>query len=631
MMSQTVERPDLELMMRGRPMELPSVRVQIIPPPPSGDPRKTRSLVGVFQRHRVAIGAFLAAGILAGLMAALLQQPWYEARAAIEPPPSENAEVEAKQMTDPVLVRAALANAQLANLSEYSRLKSAGALLRDVLGNLRVTASPQGRVVDIAFRATDEQRAISFLGFLVNGFLEQEVKLRNSAAISPTDPLAKQIAQAKATMQRAEDDLIAYAYTARMALDPQSGSLIENRFAQVKENIAGLESKYPSGSPQAAEARKLADALRRAQAEYSADRTAKTIRYQSKKQDLETKRGIYDGLVKKHQAILAEVNAEKNSRILAAGHVPGGPIRPNPLSYMMFGLLGGILAAASFCAVRETRNTKLMAPGEIATYVNVPDLGTIPHMNLDVEPSAALHGGQVIDLSPAAVMMRRLGAPEEFIPVNHLAGIRYPGDPGESFRSVLASIWIAGQNNKRPRVLLFASPGSGEGKTSIVTNLGIALANTNRRVLILEADLRHPQLHTVFGESKKNWGLANILEETEPVEDYRFEDLTLQTSVPGLYVLPAGTGETNIASMQYVDRLSELLTRFRLEFHAVLIDTPGALGYPDARVIGRMSDGAVLVFRSGVTDREKAAALHRRFQDDGINVLGGVLNDYQGN
>jgi MinD-like ATPase involved in chromosome partitioning or flagellar assembly len=106
-----------------------------------------------------------------------------------------------------------------------------------------------------------------------------------------------------------------------------------------------------------------------------------------------------------------------------------------------------------------------------------------------------------------------------------------------------------------------------------------------------------------------------MLAEESPVEEYRFEDLTLKTDIPGLYVLPTGSGETNIASKRYVDRLGELLTRFRLEFHAVLIDTPGTLEFPDARVIGRLSDGAVMVFRSGATEREKAAALGRRFQE----------------
>ncbi|HYL74864.1 MAG TPA: Wzz/FepE/Etk N-terminal domain-containing protein [Bryobacteraceae bacterium] len=643
-MSNMVDQPDLELMLRGRPLELPSVRVQIVPPASSGVPRHATNFLAALRRHRGALGIFAAVGALLGLSIALLHRPWYEARAAIAPPPSENAEVEVKQLTDPDLVAASLAKAQLESLPEYSRGSSAidglrsilriekkpeaGELLRTVLRNLSVTASPQGRVVDIAFRATDAQRAAAFVNFLTSGFQDLEIKLRSLGAAGAKDPLGDQIAEAKAAQQRAEDDLVAYAHAARLALDPQSGALVENRFAQVKNNIAGLESKFPAGSPEAGEARKLADALRRAQAEYAAARNEKAIRFQAKKQDLETKRAIYDALLKKRQAVLAEVNAEKTSHVLVAAHVPGDAIRPSALLYLMYGLLGGLMVGACFCAVRESRDTKLHGPGDIAAYVNVVELGTVPHMKLDEEPGAALHGGHIIDLSPTAGAVQKVGGANEFVAVNGLGGLRYPVDPGESFRSVLASIWIAGQNSKRPRVMVFTSPGDGEGKTSIVTNLGIALANTNRRVLILEADLRHPRLHKVFGKPE-GWGLANMLAEESPVEEYRFEDLTLKTDIPGLYVLPAGTGETNIASMRYVDRLGELLTRFRLEFHAVLIDTPGALEFPDARVIGRLSDGAVLVFRSGATEREQAAALGRRFQEDGINVLGAVLNDYR--
>jgi capsular exopolysaccharide synthesis family protein len=623
MSSNMVEQPDLELMLRGRPMEFPSVRVQIIPPASSRVPRQATRLLASLRRHRAALAVLAAAGALLGLAIALLQRPRYEARAAMAPPPSGNAEVVAQQLTDPDVVAAASAKAQLETLPEYATQKLAG-----VLRNLQVTASPQGRVVDIAFRATDAQRAAAFVNALTSGFQELEIKLRKDGVAGAIDPLANQISEAKAAQQRAEDDLIAYAHAARVALDPRSGAMIENRFAQVKNNIAGLEGKFPSDSPEAGEARKLADALRKAQADYTAARAEKAIRFQAKKQDLETKRAIYDALVKKQQAVLAEANAEKTAHVLVAAHVSGEAIRPNALVYAMYGLLGGILAGACFCAVRESRDNKLQAPGDIATYVNVPELGTVPHMALDAEPGSALQVGPVIDLSPTPRAVQRMGGPDEFVAVDGLAGIRYPADPGESFRSVLASIWIAGQNSKRPRVLLFASPGDGEGKTSIVTNLGIALANTNRRVLILEADLRRPKLHTVFSKAN-GWGLANMLEEQSPVEDYRFEDLTLRTDIPGLYVLPAGTGQTNIANIRYVDRLGELLARFRLEFHAVLIDTPGALEFPDARVIGRLADSAVLVFRAGATDRERAAALYRRFQDDGISVLGAVLNDYR--
>ena len=649
LMSDQLEQPDLEMMLRGRPLELPGKGGQIVLPG-SGDQGRLASFFSALRRHHEAVALFAIAGALVGLGFARLHRTWFEARASMAPPAADSAEVQVKQISDPDLVAAAATKAGLAGLPEYSQPNSAiekvrsllqidqaadsGGLLAAVLAKLQVTASPQGRVVEIAFRATDAQKATSFVAALASGFQEREVKQRASGQTGGKDPLADQIAEARAAVQRAEDDLAAFAHAARMALDPHSSAMVEKRFAQVKENIAGLEAKFPSDSPQAAEARKLADTLRREQAEYAADRAAKSIRYQAKKRDLETKQSIYRSLVKEQQALLAEVNAEKSWRVLAAAHVAGDAIQVKPLPYILYGMLGGVLAGICFCGVREARNTKLLAPGDIAAHVIVPVLGSVPHIQMDLELEAALHRGNTIDLSPVAVetewtAVRSNGEAAEFRAASGRKGIRYISDPGEPFRSVLASIWIAGQHGKRRRVLLFASPGEGEGKTSMVTNLGIALANTNRRVLILEGDLRHPRLNQVFGVPA-GWGLANMLEEEIPVEEYRFENLAGKTDVPGLYVLPAGTGETNIASMRYVDRLGELLTRFRLEFHAVLIDTPAALEYPDALVIGRLSDGAVLVFRSGETEREKASALSRRFREDGINVLGAVLNDYRG-
>jgi capsular exopolysaccharide synthesis family protein len=157
--------------------------------------------------------------------------------------------------------------------------------------------------------------------------------------------------------------------------------------------------------------------------------------------------------------------------------------------------------------------------------------------------------------------------------------------------------------------------------------LGIALANTNRRVLVIDGDIRKPRLHTIFNVSN-HWGLGNLLEDDCPIEDYLFEDIVWRASVPGLYVLPAGTGDVNVSSLRYHERLTDLLMRFRLEFHAVLLDTPPMLEFSDARILGRLSDGVILVVRASETSRDDAAAVYRRFQEDGTPVLGSILNDW---
>jgi Mrp family chromosome partitioning ATPase len=145
-------------------------------------------------------------------------------------------------------------------------------------------------------------------------------------------------------------------------------------------------------------------------------------------------------------------------------------------------------------------------------------------------------------------------------------------------------------------------------------------------VLIVDGDLRKPSLHRSFG-LKNDFGLAEVLEDIRPIDDYAFLELFQETDVDGLYLLAAGTGAANVAGMRYHERLAELMCRIRLEFQAVLIDTPPALEFSDARVLGGLSDAAILVFRAAETTRDAAAATLRRFEEDGIPVLGSVLND----
>ena len=625
-MPNSFEQPDLELMLRGRPTELPSLRVQIVPP------HRGRGCWGTIRRHWIALTILPALGAIAGLAIPMLQRPWYEARAAIEPAPAASAEVEAKRLADPELVQSSAAKAELQSLPEYAGYSSpAGTFAQRISSNLRANTSPQGRVVEVAFRSTDPKRAALFLNSLAEEYQDRGIKAQGGGPAGVRERFAGQIAEARVALQRAEDDLVSYIRSAGLTLDPQGGAVIDNRFAQVQKDIANLRSSVPGDSNAANEANRLAAAVRRAQADVAKARAEQAIRYQVKKQDLENKQAIYNDLMKKQQTAIAEATTATASRVLLTAQPPTDPIRPNVLLCGLFGLAGGLLLGGCFAAYREAHDTKLEAPGDIARNLNLRELGAIPHAKQVRQPAAGPRSGKLIDLNPAPRSRKRLGAPEEFAVARGVSGIRDvagPGDAGESFRSLLASIWIAGQEGKRPRVLVFTSTAEGDGRTTIVTNLGISLANTNRRVLILEADLRHPTLGGVFGKTGE-WGLANMLEEETPVEKYGFEKLTLKTDIPGLYLLPAGSGEMNIASMQYVDRLGELLMRFRLEFHAVLIDTPPALEFPDARVVGRLSDGAIFVFRSGATERERAAVLSRRFQDDGIPVLGAVLNDYR--
>jgi receptor protein-tyrosine kinase len=170
-----------------------------------------------------------------------------------------------------------------------------------------------------------------------------------------------------------------------------------------------------------------------------------------------------------------------------------------------------------------------------------------------------------------------------------------------------------------------------EGKTTVLTNLGIAAAERKQRVLLIDADLRRPRVHELVNVSNA-WGLADLLKRSDFEEFSKqaaVEDLFRPTHIPNLSVLPGGAVEMTSPSLLYASDLSPLLERFREEFDLILIDTPPMMLYADGRLLGRLSEGVVMVVRAATRTREELQAAYLRLVQDQIPVLGTILNDWK--
>jgi capsular exopolysaccharide synthesis family protein len=166
-----------------------------------------------------------------------------------------------------------------------------------------------------------------------------------------------------------------------------------------------------------------------------------------------------------------------------------------------------------------------------------------------------------------------------------------------------------------------------EGKTTVSCNLAIAMADRGARVLLIDADLRQPRLHQVF-DLRNEAGLCTLLGGRKPINEGSLRNFALKTRVPLLHLLPSGICETSIPNLLSSDRLSQVLQRARSEFDMVLVDTPPMLYLTDARILGKVVDGVVMVFRARRTNTDHAARAIRSLHQDGTHVLGAVLNDF---
>jgi succinoglycan biosynthesis transport protein ExoP len=285
-----------------------------------------------------------------------------------------------------------------------------------------------------------------------------------------------------------------------------------------------------------------------------------------------------------------------------------------------------LLIGVVFTVIGESRDRKLRDPNASTVYLNLPELGVIPSVDLASDRSRGLRnllrGSGPHTPKPSAVGLNDSGVANGGAP---------PEAPSvaEAIRSTLTSILFSGQNGSRPRVIVVSSPGPEEGKSTLVSNLGIALAEINHKVLLIGADLRNPRLHDIFRVSNAQ-GLSNILGSPRPVPDRTLESLTQKTAIPNLYVLPSGPKTVSTSNLLHSDRMRELVRSFRSEFDTIVIDTPPVLLFSDARVLGRIAETVVLVIRSGHTTRDAALAAKKRLHDDGTHILGTVLTDWKG-
>jgi len=347
----------------------------------------------------------------------------------------------------------------------------------------------------------------------------------------------------------------------------------------------------------------------------------RSIQYNILKREVETNRQLYEAMLQrvKESSILSALRAS-NVRVVDPAKPPKTPYKPDVPMNAGVGLLAGLGLGVAFVIIRERADRTLQEPGDAPFYLNVPELGVIP----------------VADTGRHLLYYKRRKLPEETKAVTkgdrrllqdrvELATWQQkPSLVAESFRVVLTSILFSSENGSRPRVLVLTSAASGEGKTTTASNLAIAMAEIRLKVLIIDADLRRPRLHSVFDVDNQR-GLSTLLSE-RPLAEGALEGVIQQSLIPGLYVLPSGPETAAAANLLHSANLPELLARFRREFDMIVIDTPPMLHLPDARVIGRLADGVILVARAGQTTRDAALAARQRFAEDRTKVLGTILN-----
>jgi len=357
------------------------------------------------------------------------------------------------------------------------------------------------------------------------------------------------------------------------------------------------------------------------QAKIVSDQAEKTIHYETLKHEVDTSRQLYDASVQRvKQAGLAAAMRGSNILVVDKAKPPRLPYRPNyPLSCAL-GLLVGLSFGGAFGILRERFDQRIVSPGVAPMHLNLPELGAIPNFAIVRSQTfgSAQNGENGSRIFKMSVAGRGAHRADLFM-------------ASEAFRATITSLLLPGLGiSSEPSLIVVSSPGPGAGKTTVTCNLGAAMAQIGRRVLLIDADLRRPTLHEIL-KIPNSWGLCDVILSNHPISQIGLSGLVRHTDIQGLDLLPGGKSEKDPSHLFFSLRIVELFNRLRTEYDLVLVDTPPMTLLADARVLGRIADGAVLVIRARRTSLAQAQFAVQRFTDDGTRVLGTILNGWDPN
>jgi non-specific protein-tyrosine kinase len=287
---------------------------------------------------------------------------------------------------------------------------------------------------------------------------------------------------------------------------------------------------------------------------------------------------------------ITEAQSTSNVVQVEPAAVPEKPVRPRTLvNTLLAAVVGGMLAVGVVFLI-EYLDDSLKSADDVQRALDLPVLGAIAHVQ---------RGNSVGTYA-----------------------LEHPRSPvAEAFRSLRTNIQFASVD--RPlRTLAISSPAPEEGKSTVATNLAAALAQGGKQVILVDADLRRPRLHTLLGLPNR-LGLSDLFVRT----DLALPDVLQPGALPNLRVLTSGNLPPNPAELLGSERMARLLAELTELADIVVLDSPPALLVTDAALLGARADGLLLVAEAGRTRRDVARAAVESLRRTGTKVLGVVLNN----
>ena len=478
-------------------------------------------------------------------------------------------------------------------------------------------------IIRIIAHSTDSQEAITIANTVADVYIEENLLEKTRQARTARQFIEEQIASLEKRLQQKEEALRKLSQKSR---DIVLSEPIQQKLAELQFNLTEMLQKYTEKHPKVIQLREQIKELEKKSAGVSNE----DLNYSRLKREVDADRKLFSMLKEKlEEARITEAEKVGDVSIVNPAVTAAISSAPNIMMALVVGLILGIVLGFALALIVESLDTSIATIEDVEKIVKVPVLGIIPSVSWSVE--AKTQKDMLFNIKKQFLNQPKTEAEEKYI---RLISHYNPTSPiAEAYRNIHTNLKLS----EGKKAVLITSAGPREGKSSILMNLGIAIAQSGMKILLVASDVRRPVISRTLG-IKREPGLTEVLlgmvdlkDAMRNITDFMLGDMNFEEimATPGLdnvWVLPSGQLPFNPAKILESKELSEMIEKVKKEFDLVIFDSPPVLPVTDASLLATKMDCVIMVYEIGRTSRDALLRAKNQLDSVGAKTIGIILN-----
>lgn len=518
----------------------------------------------------------------------------------------------------PIMKKVALEFGLIDNSSPTSKVHS---IIASLQNRIITETIKQTNIIRITASGDSARDAMDLANMVAQCYVVENLLEKTKQARTTRQFIEEQLAQLEIRLRETEEKLRKYGDEVKgiRLAEPIQKNLVDLEF-----KLSEYLQKYTENHPEVIQLREQIKELESLLSGFS----GQELEYARLVREVEVNKKLYGMLKEKlEEARITEAQRIGDVSIVDPAVMPRAPVSPPSKTILLIGGMMGIILGIAFAFMFESLDTSIRTIEDVEEKIKLPVLGVVPSVSRYLEKEKGFFvrlKRRILPVRKSEAEIARIGLIVHYKPSSPVA---------EAYRNIRTNLKL-GTNQK---TILIASAGPREGKTTILTNLALTLAQRGAKTLLVSSDLRRPILADIFG-IKKEPGLNEVITGTIDIDDalrnisdimlghMHIDEIIKFPGMENIWILPSGHIPHNPAEILESRELAKLIGELKKEFDFIFFDSPPVLSVTDATLISSKVDNVILCYEVGRTAREALSRAKVQLESAGAKISGVVLN-----